>query len=200
MKNLIIALIVLIPILGTSQSPAAANKSMESNYSAPAPVAAVSAADMERTFTAISVNEPQVGTFQQRGIQKLKDFYNYLTIISNPTYDKVLRENAKNQAKQLFYGSDCSVNGKKYADYIDSCFNLKKGVEWKAVDVMVAQSMNATTDNRDTVIYKGELSFKESKDGVIGADKKAEIILSKGEKQFGNTKKEVWSIYICLIE
>ncbi|HTA28510.1 MAG TPA: hypothetical protein VK809_12015 [Bacteroidia bacterium] len=200
MKNFIIALLILIPLLGAGQSPAAANKSMESSYSAPAPAAAVSAADMERTFTAISVNAPQVGTFQQRGIQKLKDFYNYLTIISNPTYDKVLRENAKTQAKQLFYGSDCSVNGKIYSDFIDSCFNLKKGVEWKAVDVMVAQSMNATTDNRDTVIYKGELSFKESKNGITGADKKAEIVLSKGEKQFGNTKKEVWSIYICLIE
>ncbi len=197
MKNFIIALLILIPFLGAGQSPAAANKSMESNYSAPAPAAA---SDMEKTFTAISVNEPQVGTFQQRGIQKLKDFYNYLTIISNPTYDKVLRENAKTQAKQLFYGSDCSVNGKVYADYIDSCFNLKKAVEWKAIDVLVAQPMNATTGVRDTVIYKGVLSFKESKDGSTGADKKAEIILSKGEKQFGNTKKEVWSIYICLIE
>ena len=87
-----------------------------------------------------------------------------------------------------------------YADYIDSCFNLQKGGNWKAINAIVSKPMNATTDAMGNIIYKGELSFDESKDGVIAGDKKAEIVLSKSEKQFGGTQREVWTIYLCFIE
>jgi hypothetical protein len=194
MKKLKILMLLLVPYMGFSQnSEVKASKSV-SNYSE-APAAA-----MAETFTAQSVNEPQMGTFQQRGIQKLKDFYNYLTIISNPTYDKRLREDAKNQAKQLFYGSGCKVNGKPASGFIDSCFNLTKTVEWKVVNVAVLQSMAANGAESDTATYHGELTFNESVDAVLSGFKKAEIVLSKSEKQFGEKKREVWSVFICSIE
>ena len=184
----------MIPALALGQSAGAqANKSMES-YAAPAPAAA-----MASTFTANSVNQPQVSTFQKRGTQKVKDFYNYLIIISNPTYDKKLREDAKSQAKQLFYGSDCRVDGKTVSGFIDSCFNLQKQVDWKVEDEEVLKNMSATNVS-DTATYYGEITFKESVNGVIVGVKKAEIVLSKSEKQFGDIKKEVWSVFICSIE
>jgi hypothetical protein len=194
MKELTILLCLMLPTLGFTQSPAVMNKSM-ATAAEPAPAAALAS-----TFTAKSVNEPQVSAFQQRGIQKLKDFYNYLTIISNPTYDKRLREDAKSQANQLFYGTDCKVDGKIVSGFIDSCFNLNKAVDWKALDVSILQSMTAATNADGTVIYYGEVTFKESVDAMLSGFKKAQIVLSKGEKQFGEKKKEVWSVFICSIE
>jgi hypothetical protein len=191
MKELKIMLLLFIPFIGFGQN--ADKMAKAADYAAPAAV-------MENTFTARSVNAPQMSTFQKRGIQKLKDFYNYLTIISNPTYDKRLREDAKNQAKQLFYGPDCEVNGKVAMDFIDSCYNISKGIEWKALDVVILENMEAKTDITDSVEYHGELSFKESANSILSKTKKAQIIVSKSGKQFGNTKKEVWSVFICSIE
>ena len=197
MKKLKIILLLLIPISGFGQSN-------DKAIAAPAPAASMSySKDVEMNtaaFTAPMVNQPQVGTFQKRGIQKLQDFYNYLTIVSNPKIDKTLRENAKTQAKQLFYGVDCKVNTIIASAFIDSCFNLNKGVEWKAVDVVISENMAASTDANDSVIYRGEITFKESVDATISRAKNAQIILSKSEKQFGNTKREVWEVYICSIE
>jgi len=195
MKKLIIAFLNVIPLLGFGQSPApSASKSM-ANYEAPA-----AAADMEYTFTAKSVAKPQMSTFQERGIQKLKDFYNYLTIISNPSYDKRLRDNAKVQAKQLFLGGDCKVGGKSAYNFIDSCADLNKEVDWKALNINVLQDMSTNTNAADTGTYHGELTYKESINSTISGAKTAEIVLSKSEKQFGNTKRGVWTIFICSIE
>jgi len=195
MKELKLIFLLLIPICDFGQSAGMAEKSM-SNYSQNAPAAAA----MENTFTSQSVDQPQVGAFQKRGMQKLKDFYSYLSIISNPNYDKTLRENAKNQAKQLFYGMDCKVNGSPVSNFIDTCFYVYKGVEWKAVDVSIIQNMTTNANKSDTTAYYGELTFKESKNGVQSGPKKAEIVLSKSEKLFGDNRREVWSIYICSIE
>jgi hypothetical protein len=197
MKEIKILLLLLIPILGYSQENApGANKSVSANYMEATPAAA-----MASTFEAPSVNESQVVTFQQRGIQKLKDFYNYLTIISNPAYDKRLREDAKNQAKQLFYGVDCKVNGKQASGFIDSCFTITKAAEWKVVNVSVLQNMASRAEESDsTATYYGELVFNELVNAVLSGTKKAEIILSKSQKQFGVKKKEVWAVFICSIE
>lgn len=190
---------LLFPYIVSGQSP------VTNNQSAPPAASTPEAAnkDVEMTtaaFTSNSLNQPQVGTFQQRSIQKLKDFYNYLTIISNPKFDKRLRENVKIQAKQLFYGVDCKINGKPAYDFIDSCCNLQQGVEWKAVDVSVREKMAPGSSDSITGVYRGELSFKESVNSKLSGVKKAEIVLSKSVKQFGETKKEVWEVFICSIE
>ncbi len=202
MKKLKIIVLLLIPIFGFGQSntppasvaPAPLNgASMSMSYSKDVEMNAT-------TFTAPVVNEPQIGTFQKRSVQKLKDFYNYLTIISNPKFDKTLRENAKTQAKQLFYGEDCRVNGKKVGDLIDSCFNMTKAVEWKAEDISVSQEMTPSASDSSAGGYRGELSFKESCKGATVKLKKAQIVLSKSEKMFGESKREVWIVFICNIE
>ena len=200
MKKLIVTVMLIIPVLGFTQS---ADKMMNQNAApAPAPAASASysAKAMETTFTANSLDEQQVGTFQERSIQKLKDFYNYLTIISNPKFDNRLKENVKIQANQLFYGQDCKVDGKHSYDFIDSCFNLKAGVEWKASNISVSKNMSPKAKDSATGFYRGELTFKESVNGKLSKVKKVEIILSKSEKMFGESKREVWSVFICTIE
>ncbi len=199
MKKLIIISLLSIPLLGFGQS--AGDKSV----SAPAPVANevhsnYSTKAMASTFTSNSLNQQQVNTFQDRSIQKLKDFYNYLTIISNPKFDKRLRENVKTQAKQLFYGPDCKVNGKIASDFIDSCFNLTSLVEWKAIDIGIYKNMASLSIENTTGIYQGELSFKESVNGAVSKVRKVEIVLSKSQKQFGDSKQDVWTVFICSIE
>jgi len=72
-------------------------------------------------------------------------------------------------------------------------------VDWKVEDEEVLKNMSATNVS-DTATYYGEITFKESVNGVIVGVKKAEIVLSKSEKQFGDIKKEVWSVFICSIE
>jgi hypothetical protein len=187
MKKVQLVFILMLPLFCIGQSE---------SY-APAPA---SAAVMTKSFTATTLTESQLGAFQQRGIQKVQDLYNYLSIVSNPEYDKRLREEATKQAKQLFYGSNCSINGKIAMDYIDSCLALKKKVEWKPVDITIKEAMILKQDVRDSSYYEGSLTFKVSNDSAPLAEKRAYIILAKEEKQFGSEKKYVWTVYIGRIE
>ncbi len=202
MKSLLIIIAFLIPFLGIGQNVGINTQSM------PAPAASntnldlsgYSAMEMRTTFMASSLSQQQINTFQERSIQKLKDFYNYLSIISNPKFNKRLRENSKNQAKQLFYGTDCKVDGKLATTYIDSCFSLAGGVEWKATDIIVKKDMSPDVSDTSAGMYHGELSFKVVVNSIESGTKVAQIILSKSEKMFGETKREVWSVFICSIE
>jgi hypothetical protein len=192
-KNWLTALVIIMPLIAVAQN-------VGINQSGAMPSASAML-DLSNTFSAYNLTDSQLAEFEERGVQKLNDFYNYLTIISNPAYDIKMREEAKNQAKQLFYGSDCSVDGITYSDFIDSCFNLKGAVDWKAEGVIISERMKTKADAKDTVvIYAGELSFKELVDSKVSGSKRAGIILSMTVKQFGNTQREIWTVYLCTID
>ena len=52
----------------------------------------ISTNNLESSFTAASLSGSDVGPYEVRAIQKVNDFYNYLTIICSPEYDMKLRK------------------------------------------------------------------------------------------------------------
>ena len=184
-------MLLLLPIFVEGQN-VSVNKE---EYKSPAPAAALM--DLQ---SANFANSAQVNNFDTRAIQKLKDFYNYLAIITNQSYDKKLRDEAKKQAIRLFYKDGCLINGIPAGSFIDSCANkIKKTTEWNALNVSVSRNFAHAPDDTTASTYNGELLFEESVNGVVNK-KKAEMVLSKDEKLFGGTRKEdLLTVYICTI-
>jgi len=185
MKKYVLILCFGLPLMCMGQS---------AQMDAPAPAAAAALAE---NFTAGSVNEPQLAAFQQRATQKLQDFYDYLAIVSNPAYEKRMRQDASTQARQLFYTADCTVDGRAIKKFIDSCFSLKTQVKLQAVNIKVAEDMKAKTSVLDNEYYEGKLTFSLSNGTDTPVSKYAYIMLTKSGKQFGSSKKDVWTAYIC---
>jgi hypothetical protein len=187
MKKILMIFCLGIPLIGLCQS---ANNA---NYYAPS----AATATMADKFTCQSLNGTQVTSFQERATQKLQDFYDFLAIISNPAYEKHMREDAGTQARQLFYNADCTVDGKGIKKFIDSCFSLKNRLQWQAVNIKVVEDMKPKANVLDDQYYEGKLSFNlvSGKDTTIV--KNAYIMLTKSGKQFGASKKDVWTAYIC---
>ena len=179
MKKLLILLLCVLPFLGTAQS--ASNS-------------------MENSFTAEKLTNKQVLIFQQRAIQKLQDFYDFLGIVSNPVYEKHMREDAKAQAKQMFYQADCTVDGKLAKTYIDSCFGLKTRLALKVVNVKVKDTMKMQANVLDNEYYQGVITFNLSSGTETTTTKTAYVVLARSNKQFGAAKKEVWTVFICDIK
>jgi hypothetical protein len=143
-----------------------------------------------------SLDDGQITQLQQKAIQKLQDFYDYISLLSNRAYEKQMREDARKQAKQLFYGSDCSVNGKIAMTFIDSCFTAKDRIQWKAINIKVKEKMKAKSDVLDSEYYEGVLSFTLSS-GKDTTEKYAYVMFAKSGKPSGITGKEAWAVYIC---
>lgn len=141
--------------------------------------------------------ENETINFEEKGMQKLQDFYDYLAIVSNPVYEKPMREDAETQVRQMFYTSDCTVDGKPVKKFIDSCFHLKAQVKLQAINIKVTQGLKAKTSVLDNEYYEGELSFSLSDGTDALVAKTAYIMLTKSGKQSGTSKKDVWTAFIC---
>lgn len=144
-----------------------------------------------------TLTDKQLTEYENEGIKKLQDFYDYLGVISNQTYEKDMRENAKIQATRLFYGTDCFIDGKKYKSYIDSCFSAKNRIQWKAINFSIKEKMKAKSDVLDSEYYEGTVTFTLS--GTDGKQRIAHILLTKGKKSRGISNRETWTALIANI-
>jgi hypothetical protein len=155
---------------------------------------------LENTFTSKKLSAEELAAFEQRAEQKLKDFYNYLEVISNPKYDKKLREDARKQAMELFVGGEKSVIGGKTIDgFLDSCMNVRSGtLPLSVTEINITKGFNGSNPI-NPAIYNGTISFSIPR--VQGSPEKhqADIMLIKTEKLFGTEKKLVWTVYLVEI-
>jgi hypothetical protein len=172
---------------------AIANPSFSQAAVAPAPAAAVNS--WQAPFTQETLSPDDVQSFEARAMEKVKDFYNYLNIISNPQYDIKLRQEAEKQAIDLFSGNDCTVDKKAITKFLDSCRVLKAALSWQVSNVT---SKTELVKNGDS--YTGMLTGSVTVGTSAGSTKNISIILARKQKQFGGDMEMVWTVSLYNIE
>lgn len=170
---------------------------------------------MNKTLTSNTVSAYDLEGFEMRGKQKIKDFINYLEIISDNSYDLSLREHAYNLTKQLFANKDQKINDidvktQKIAELnIDDYLNLFMNNEYSKIKFDITNITNKhKLINCDSQTYRGAFFvacsieyYNGDKVAIKMASKKeVEIILMKRQKQFGNEKKDVWEVLLGYIK
>jgi len=144
-----------------------------------------------------TLTEWQMDSLQLNAIQKLRAFYNCISIMSNPDYHQELRDEASRRAKRLFYGSDCFIDGKMANAYIDSCTVLTKGIRFKIDDIVVKGDMKKIPDVLEDENYQGMLRYKLTLAKDSTSDKSAYIMLARKKQAATPVSKEGWTVFIC---
>jgi hypothetical protein len=141
------------------------------------------------------LDEEQLEAFVQRAEQKLKDYSDYVAIISDKSYDTEFRKEAMKQALDLF-GDTTSAAVIEYP-YIDSLYVRGEKTQYRFAEVGVAEFPQRVNDK----LYTGRLTFRMTRNNELPADHghQAMIIIKKVIKTFGNETKEVWEVKIGVI-
>jgi hypothetical protein len=148
-----------------------------------------------RSFKKNIPNTVELEAYEEKCIQKLKDFVDYLDIIRNPAYDSLMRKQAVSQAT----GSFVSENNK--VDFTGKEMNLKtlldavyldknKKLSFSVSDIKIKDHFHLKGNG-----YRGKLTFKVLKNGKL-AEKTIVISLVKIEKHFGNDDDIVWTVFL----
>lgn len=160
-------------------------------------------AKLEESLSGAIDSKEKLTSFEQRAVQKLQDFVNYLEIISNPEYDIVFRNQAKSMAESLFRDGKISEN------------NLAPSIENMEINNFLTRLSENEFGEIAPAIQnvKVLLHFQETKASFFRAtlsfdlfikenssNKTATVILTKITKQFGEQQKEVWEVFLEHIE
>jgi hypothetical protein len=143
---------------------------------------------LEDKFTSGRVSQEELRGFEQRAIQKLHDFGDYLQIIADKQLDDKLRKEAIKQAEGIFADSNCQItidtNPIPLALYLQKVYTGKVKVLYISEEISVATPLTYDSDG-----YSGILQLHN---GLTYSMK-----LLKVEKKFGDEVKEVWDVRLC---
>ena len=140
-----------------------------------------------------------LAALELRAIQKIQDYAGYIDIISDSAYDGTFRDQALSMANDLFIDGriiDSSISNTSESQnikhFFNQLFNNKYGkVKPKIKDIAVIHHFTPIGNER----YEALLSFNQIIEN-IETKKEIKVILTKVEKQFGSSKKEVWVVFL----
>jgi hypothetical protein len=153
--------------------------------------------------------------FENRGIQKIRDYLDFIAIISDKSYDTTLRKYSIAQAEKLFDNPFCMVtekldvktNQKNSADaffkrvYSTNCEKIKTGMS----DAQIKQHL---VMNKDSV-YTGSVTIKQSMafydqqgkvQKTVVSNKTVSLVVRRTPKTFGKDNMLIWEVAIRGIE
>jgi hypothetical protein len=189
---LLLACLLMLANIGFSQAEVKSSASV-----APATAMESPVNNWQTQFTTESLSATDVEGFEVRAEQKVKDFYNYLSIISNPQYDVKLRQGAEKQALDIFSNSNCIIDKEPIDKFLDSCIKVKQAITWHVNNVNVKQKLGMMDGDPE---YDGSLTCSLSNGAGTAQTKTIYIHLYKKVKQFGSESEMVWTVTICDIK
>jgi hypothetical protein len=157
---------------------------------------------IESQFTAEEPSPTHLRAFERRAMEKLKDFGDFLDIISESTYDQEFRQQAQSQARSMFI-EHSKIRLNRVGDQRIDLFlgGLRENPMKKNMlisDISIERPLKETIGS----LYEGILGFSLSM--VTDGDKstenprkmKADFFLMKTSKMFGTNEKVVWEIFL----
>ena len=175
--------------------------------------ATIMSGELETQFTADYLSPDRLAALEVRAQQKLIDFADYVTLIGNPTIDSTFRQQAKEQAHQLFIHPQTLVAWEeenlvlesflhKMEQRSDNQLYIIQNIE--VVQPLKQDSARQEPIRRDSAQqYSGLLTFSQllATEGQETAyPRKVEIWVKKVDKKFGNEQKKVWEGFLGSIE
>ena len=143
---------------------------------------------VKNEFRADYLNDESLFVFEQKAIQKLKDFADYMNVAHNTSLDSAFRAQADTMVQELFYGQQAPVISSYPA------FNL-------FIDsIQVIEPLHRTGNSG----YQGILGYREKVmeyaegDTVISSptSKRIEMIATKSTSAFGSDTLRIWKVYL----
>jgi len=206
--NLIMAVIIcsMFSCAPSSEEKQEGMPSMD-EINSPSPLHETNASD---NFDIDTLNTEQLIVFQKRAQQKLEDLINYIEIISNKSYNSEMRLIAKKQIEDLFVDSTALINISisemqikpmatyEFLDQVYKCDYDSIKIKTDSVIVTQPQKVNESFEYIGSISARVEITgFKNSKVSYNStAIHKAETIIYKTEKQFGEDSRIVWTVAI----
>ncbi len=137
--------------------------------------------------------------FESRAEQKISDYYDYLSIITNPDYDPEFRQQAMKMAADLF--ADGSIWDQKLISStdtltIDDFLNLLfKGQH--TLDKLTLKSVEIIDHFRfiKPGLYHAKFNSTQKVNGAK-SQKSISVVLKQTEKEFGNQTKLIWEVFL----
>lgn len=172
----------------------------------------VNRADLENDFSEVKLNTDKLDAFEFRAKQKVIDFCNYISLISNKDYDEKLRLHSKETAIELFdtencaisdhliIGGESSVNLNTYFDLLLNSDYHKIIGEAEGIVLMEGLRINASGDYVGLIKYKQVLHLFDEKGKLLQTDrteKMVNVVLSRKKKKFGQSEKTIWIVSLC---
>jgi hypothetical protein len=157
---------------------------------------------IESQFTSDEPSAAHLRAFERRAMEKLKDFGDYLAIISDQSYEAEFRQKALVQARRMFIDHSnirLSINtGQKIDIFLAELQEHPLTARVIISDIAIGDPLKETI----AALYEGSLLFNfkilENESGSTGdkSQMKAEFFLMKTPKLFGTTQKIVWEIFL----
>ena len=160
--------------------------------------------ELNDQLTRDQLSDAQLSAFEIRAQQKLRDFIDYLNIVSNPTLDSAFRTEATRQAEQLFTDSGAAVglwSGHEESEKLSvrsllaTLIHTQESIAFTIDSLIVRQSITP----EDSAQYRGSLSFRVSNtnSGKTGnAEHQADVVVRKKRKTFGEEAEVVWAVFL----
>jgi hypothetical protein len=167
---------------------------------------------LKETFLKENLTQENLNAFESRAEQKIRDYANYIEIVSDKKYDSNLRKEAVSSALRLFSDTENEIKEYSGQEKKLKLFKIKEYFNTVAVspfqkqvleikELKLINQLQKGTDN----VYRGKVSFIQNMKGynikgelifVKNSKKNAEIVLKKVKKQFGEKIEEIWEVFI----
>lgn len=168
--------------------------------------------NLEHEFSNTTLEAKHILAFENRAKQKVRDFCNYIQLISDKSYDEKFRAHSKKTALALFNSTECTIvdsliSGEQSGIGIEDYFikilqtNYSK-IVGEATDIVLSQDLAISPLGSyfGTISYTHHLKFYDKKDRLIQAfseKKEVGVTLSRKTKAFGDTEKIIWVVNLC---
>lgn len=171
--------------------------------------------NLENDFVNTTLEAKHIEAFENRAKQKVRDFCNYIQLISDKTYDEKLRVHSKKMALALFNSTDCTIvdsliTGNNEQCLIERYVNQLANTDYHKI-IGIASNISLASDLQlmesgdylGTISYNQELNCYDSKDQLLNTQtekKEVAVTLSRKTKSFGNQEKIIWVVNLCDIK
>lgn len=148
--------------------------------------------------------------FEEKAMQKLMDYGEYLSLMMDKGIDSTLRENVREQIKHLFLNEQVKIDfiWSKSNIHYDSLVKLNISIfesdldqlTISVEDIQVSQHLARKTPQN----YQGMISFNQIihfqyNNGIRESEQQRKVLdfyLKKVEKKFGSDTKFIWQVFL----
>jgi hypothetical protein len=159
--------------------------------------------ELEAQFTADYLSADRLDALEVRAQQKLLDFADYVTLVSNPSIDSTFRQQAQEQARQLFIHPQTLIVWEEEKLTLDSFLDRVEQGEGSQQYIIRNIEVTQPLRQESAQQYAGLLTFSQPANAdmpEVTYQRVAEIWVKKVDKQFGDEQKQVWEVFLGTIE
>jgi hypothetical protein len=160
----------------------------------------------------VTIDEENIGAFEKRGIQKLQDLADYLSLLADTTIDITFKEQAKSMALDLFASTQKTIQFKTINQKETQI--QKPGILFNSIikgyygsfkivleNIQIDKTLISAGDNKYSGSFIFLITIIDNKKQVITKYKmQCAIEILKIHKTFGEESKRVWEVFLGDIE